>query len=43
MTLPFLLWVSLLGRDAKKNLRSYPLQESVLTIRKERSQRVGYK
>ena len=25
-----------LGKDAKKNVRSYPLQESLLTIRKER-------
>ena len=40
---PFLLWAWVLGKGTKKNLRSYPLQESVLTIRKERSQRVGYK
>ena len=25
-----------LGKDAKKNVMSYPLQESLLTIRKER-------
>ena len=26
---------SVLGKDAKKNLRSYPLQESLLKIRRE--------
>ena len=34
---PFLLWASVLGKDAKKNLRSCPLQESLLTIREERT------
>ena len=34
---PFLLWASVLSKDTKKNLRSYLLQESLLTIRKERT------
>ena len=33
---PFLLWASVLGKDAKKTLKSYPLQESLWAIRKER-------
>ena len=40
---PFLHWASVLGKKAKKNLRYYTLQESLLTIRKEnRSQRVRH-
>ena len=34
---PFLLWASVLGMDAKKNLRSCLLQQRLLTIRKERT------
>lgn len=40
---PFLQWASVLGKKAKKNLRYYALQESLLTIRKEnRSQTVRH-
>lgn len=31
------LRASVPGKDAKKNLRSYPLQESLLIVRKERT------
>ena len=36
---PFLSWASVLGKDTKKNLRSYLLQESLLKTRKERTER----